>query len=306
MKYQITRLTLGGGSQSISSSLEEFNKAKESRKFLVHGLRIENKFELLLENYIEFESELLDISTRNMVRQVPNYEWLKDQTNLINRRIVNLLSTCRLYQDHIAHELSLLFGEKSDEYKTIEDKKSEMYDGYLSYRILETHRNYTQHRNFPIHLFTLHTKLLEDKEKQFRYGLTPKIKIEELKKDNKFKKEVLEEINQKKVLDFKLLIREYISCFGKIHDKLRDVLNDRIKESENYINKILERYKNEFGPEVETAKLSVIVKENRKVIDSVSIELNQVIKRRKGLVTKNGTLTNLHRRYSTSEIIRKS
>lgn len=130
--------------------------------------------------------------------------------------------------------------------------------------------------------------------------------MEELKKDDEFKRKVLEEIKDKEILDIKALIREYISCFGKVHKKLREVLNNEIEESETFINKMLKRFKNEFGQGVKTDTLSVVIMEDRNVVDSVSIKLDNVIKRRKDLVVKNGALPNLNRRYSTGEIIKDS
>lgn len=305
MNYGITRMVIGGESEFIPIPKSEFEQVRNSKNVLIEALRIEEKFELLLENFIEYETDLMDISNRFMIYRSRNYHWFQEKQNLINRRILNLLSACRLYQDQTPHHLNKIFGKGSKQNSIVSEKMSEMYDNHFSYRVMEAYRNYTQHRGFPIHYITLHSKRLEgDKSDQLKFAVTPRIKIEKLKEDKKFKKKILKEVEDQEVLDFKPLIRGYIGCFGEVQTKVRDILKNDLEESENYIDNIVSRFEDEFGSETELAGISVVAKKDRKVDKSISIELKKVNQRRKELAKKNRTLSNLDTRYSTSEIIK--
>lgn len=60
-------MVLGGGSEFIPISKSKFNQVGRSKNILIEALRIEEKFELLLENFIEYETDLMDISNRFMI-----------------------------------------------------------------------------------------------------------------------------------------------------------------------------------------------------------------------------------------------
>lgn len=305
MEYGITKMVLGGGKQFISLSKEKLDEARTARNVLIEALRIEEKFELLLENYLEYENDLTKISNQFMVLGGQDYDWFQAHQNLINRRILNLLSACRFYQDQVSHQFSSLYGKRSEQSILIKEKFSQMYDSYFGYRIMESYRNYTQHRGFPIHVIKLNARRLKQKEAKdkLRYGLTPKINLEKLKTDKKFKKEILEEVKDADFLDVKPLIREYISCFGEIQNEVRNVFHEEIEVSEKIIGKLIEDFKNEYGSDTDLVGLSVVAKKDRVIKESISIELNDVNNRRQKLSEKNSSLKGLNYRYSTNEII---
>jgi hypothetical protein len=58
-------------------------------------------------------------------------------------------------------------------------------------------RNYVQHRGFPIHIVWYGARWMEsESRRKNRFSLTPTINVEDLEKDKKIKKPILEELKQ--------------------------------------------------------------------------------------------------------------
>lgn len=87
---------------------EEFQNIIDSKEKLIKVLFVEEKFDLLIENYFEFEKELTNITFSKMLFQNHVSDWSVSVSDihLVNRRLINLLTTSRLYFDQIAHDIS--------------------------------------------------------------------------------------------------------------------------------------------------------------------------------------------------------
>jgi hypothetical protein len=105
MKYGITKLVLGN-SPFIEITEDEYKALKIARDFLFEALYLEQKFDLVTEDFIEYEMTLLSYAANHMMFSNLDYIRLQNEVNNINRRLVNLLSACRLYLDHCIHHLS--------------------------------------------------------------------------------------------------------------------------------------------------------------------------------------------------------
>jgi hypothetical protein len=66
MKY-LLRINALGTFPEISLDKGEFDSIKSARQILSHGLAMEEKYEILISNYLEFEKEILDQAVQSMV-----------------------------------------------------------------------------------------------------------------------------------------------------------------------------------------------------------------------------------------------
>jgi hypothetical protein len=148
MNFALTNAVLGY-SHFVDISKEEYRAIGDSKKCLIEALYIEQKLDMVVEDYFEFEMELLATSTRQMVQWNQDYYWFQEEINRLNRRIVNLLSVCRLYLDQSIHHLSCIYGKEGEKLNNIKKKISREYDSKLGFRVMEAMRNYVQHRGFP-------------------------------------------------------------------------------------------------------------------------------------------------------------
>jgi hypothetical protein len=148
MKFVIAGLGIGRGSAKISE--DEFTRTKQAKRSLVVAMSIEGKFDLLLENYAEFERGLLELALHQMIFSDLDWSSMQFDTQKVNRTLTNLLSASRLYIDQLKHEAGALDTSTPSLARVLKDKGSAEYDSKLGYRVMEASRNYTQHRDLPV------------------------------------------------------------------------------------------------------------------------------------------------------------
>ena len=99
---------------------------------------LEEKIKLVLDNHDEFDAGLLrlaDEAKRLLARETELINRMRAQ-GLMNRRIVNVLTACRLYLDQSSHTISELFGDKSNEVSAAKQRRRAAYNRNLSYRFV--------------------------------------------------------------------------------------------------------------------------------------------------------------------------
>jgi len=140
-----------GSKHFLPISEEVFKSVRDARARSIRAVEIEEKLDMVLQNYIEYEHELLQITLRNALFATGGWFEFRDIIHDINRRLANLLSTTRLYLDHLRHDAGPLFDAAGSDAKALSAITSEEYDGRLGYRVMEALRNYVQHRGLPLH-----------------------------------------------------------------------------------------------------------------------------------------------------------
>jgi hypothetical protein len=304
MRYGITRMVLGF-SGFIELSQEEYESIKVARNSLFQALFLEEKFDLVTENYLEYEVELLSSSARQMLSQNLDYYELHSRRGLISRRIVNLLTTCRLYLDQSIHHLGNIYRADHSKINKIREEKSNQYDTYFGYRVMEALRNYVQHRGFPIHSVRYNEQLVEQTSgSKIMVGITPLIKVSAIEEDKEFKKSVLEEMKKRgDELDIKPLMREYIECLGRIQAKARSLLRNDVLRWEEAVFRAMDLYKDTYGSDASLAGLAVAVEADDGTLPESTTIFKEFIERRRELEGKNSLLESLSSCYLTSEVL---
>ncbi len=303
LEYRLVRQVLS--SQTfVPISKNEYQDILVAKEGLMESLYLEEKFDIVLENFYEYEVELLRLSTHQMLFSNLSYSKFHNEINLINRRIVNLLSACRLYIDHSSHHLSNIFNGDKSKKSEIKSNISNEYDTVLGYRVMEALRNYVQHRGFPVQRCTYNSKRVEGEgQDKLLFSITPHIDTEILNEDGKFKKSVLDELQKSgEVHDIKPLLREYIASISSIHEKNRTLLKDLVNDWEKLFNSKIEIFRQKAGKDESIIGLAAVAYEdNIRYISAVPIFLDP-IEHRKELEKKNGNLASLVSRYVSSEV----
>ncbi|NLF41306.1 MAG: hypothetical protein GX587_01275 [Bacteroidales bacterium] len=303
MEYGITKLILGF-SGFIEITECEYQLIKTSRQNLLEVLFLEEKFNLFIENYYEYETELLAIASRMMIYGNADYLLMRNELNLISRRIVNLLTTGRMYLDQSVQHVDHIYGKKATNYDIVKKSISIQYDQYLGYRVMEALRNYNQHYGFPIHNLNFSQKLVEvDSSFHLLFKPIPSIDIQQLKGDGHFKNEVLLEIQDiydNKLVDVRPLIREYVEGICNIQEKIREIAHNNITTWEQNLDDAIEKFQNQYGNEIGLAGLALISKNDN---NQCTLYISKtIIERRLTLEQKNKQLINLYNRYASNEI----
>lgn len=281
------------GIQRFSISLSDFEEARQKKNVVVELLSLEERFNILLENYAEFERELLDLTLDEALSFGGEWNTSIDKLHVVNRRLVNLLTTCKLYLDQLQHSLSDLVGNDHDVTTAVKKKTSEAYDSRFGYRVMEALRNHVQHRGLPVHTISFQGKWNEDRSIR-RHRTTITLDPQRLADDPKFKKSVFREMQQKsEELNLKPLARDYLSGIISVHLHVREQLSDFRKRCDEGYKRLIAAYQPD-GEAASTIRLHAIDDDGSR--DSEFSLFEDLIERRHQLERKNrsfGDLTDL-------------
>lgn len=232
MKYYITspgyraEITKGKANKLVSAS----------RKALEISL-LEEKYDYLIENYLELEEENFRIASRYLVLGSFGFNTFQNDRGSLARRIINLLTACRIYLDHTPHHLKKIF-ITDGEAKKFKEVTHMQYESSLEYRFVEALRNYVQHRGLPIHSITYGEGVVDyPRDKRVKYLVVPRILLEELSTDTGFKKSVLNEMldSHGKEVSAIPILRVYVERLSTIHDETRKLLDREIDRARRFL-----------------------------------------------------------------------
>jgi hypothetical protein len=96
MRYIIRKAVLAP-TPEVEISPEEYSLLGKARGALSAALAIEEKYEILIGNYLALETRLLQIAATNAVRRTLSYSEFFDTRSALNIDLVNLLTAARLY-----------------------------------------------------------------------------------------------------------------------------------------------------------------------------------------------------------------
>jgi len=146
MEYALTPL-FPPRDDRISLTAEQYTHLSRAKNALIATIGIEQKFDLLLENYVEYESELLNLGLRLVAFRHSQWHAFQQESLGVTRRLVNLLSAARLYVDQMSDDVSGVFGEEHEICAAVKRTSSARYDASFGFRLMETLRNAIQHRS---------------------------------------------------------------------------------------------------------------------------------------------------------------
>lgn len=236
-----------------------FEKVKKAKQTCLFALEIEEKFTLLFDNFAELEVDLLRLAEHSLIwmdSPREHGESMQDRL-LLDRRIVNLLTSCRLYLDQSEHGLSMLFGNPSDRLRAFKESRRNLYDSHWGYRFMEALRNHVQHASLAAHTIT-HGGFLSSGagSDYFEYTVYPQASARALLENPEFKRHVLDDCPQdREHIDLRTPIREYMSCFVSLHQKLRDMVAPFVASSRQDYESAVEEFAMIDEEQVTFAKL---------------------------------------------------
>lgn len=288
----------------VSITKNEYEAIQQAREGLLECLFMEEKFDLLIENYFEFETTLLEIATRNMIRHRQDYRSIHLERNLTDRRIVNLLSAGRVYIDHTKQHVHRILPGESSAKLNVNAAFSHQYDTRFGYRCMEALRNHVQHRGFPVHTTTFERQWVEHEGRRLMlFAISPCLEPERLREDGEFKKVVLEEMEAKsRKIDLKALVRDYVEGLSEVHSTIRQSLHDLVQEWEGVLRSTIARYQS-ANPEEGIIGLAAIKRQHDGTHKETIPVFTEFIEQRLYFETKNDVLTNLTKRFVTSEVV---
>lgn len=267
--------TTGAPVETPTMAIEQarYEKVKRSKYICLLAVGLEERFQLVLDNFVEWEIELLKQAQLFLLWQLEKRVETMQQRLALDRRLSNLLAAFRLYLDQTDHIVSKTFGEHSAELEAVKKFKNSLYDTCFGYRFLEALRNHVQHCGLPVQIIAYNSKFVEQNQKRgTQFSVAPHVALDVLEDNEGFKKSVLDEAKSHgKQIDLRLSTREYISCIVRLHDELRKVFSKKISDARDYYSIAVQEYSVINGHSVQFPKLqscedSGVVRENVELI----------------------------------------
>lgn len=297
MKYTLQKPVFGGVPR-IDISGEQYREYETAHAVLSNALAIEEKYEVLIWNYIDFEKQILDTATENMVRRNVDYSDFFGVRLGFNVRLVNLLTSARLYVEQLTQHAARCIPSEENVKEYVKSLFSKEYDNYFEYRFMEALRNYVQHKALPVHATSQGVSRV-DTEEGFRLAYSSDLATlkSNLKKDGGYKKAVLEEIDDK--VDLKETTRCYIERLSNVQYTVRERVNPSAQKARDLFEDARKQYGQLYKESL--VGLSACKWEDDQVIASVPIivEWDDV---RQQLVKRNRSLGSLSKTYVTGDL----
>ena len=295
MKH-ILRIAALGKFPEIDISPQEYDDYKYAHCTLVNALAIEEKYEIVLHNYVEFERKAISAATEFMIRGNYEYEKFFNVRFDLNVCIVNLLTAARLYIDQMSHNVKECCESKEETGKTVKNIFTEQYNSNIDYRFMDALRNYVQHRGLPVHRTGFDSSWTSEEENRFmEFGISIAVDRNTLMEDSAFKQKVLYEIDEK--VDLRLASRSYMESISRIQEKVRKLIRPATESARSLFEDAHKKYKSAYSGEL--IALSAGAWEKGTLVESVPLLLDWD-DIRITLQKRNRELVNMKKRYVTS------
>ena len=299
MPYVLCRFVIGSKA-TLKITEHLYKDIRDAKAGLGEIIAVEEKFDTLMENYVELESTLLTLGARHLAFVDSDLKDLLVPRNLISRRVLNLLASARLYRHALMQHVSHILGPKNSEVKRFANSLTDTAAQPMTYRMAEAIRNYTQHQELPISGITFHRKREGDvavPASAFAFWIKPILDGVEVSKARDIAADVRASL---KALGDDAnpmpLLREYVQHIGTFHHAFRDLVNTKEVGWEQVITLNIARFARRFPKEGVIGLAAGLQHKNRTVTQPEYLVQDR-LDYRAFLKTKNLSSVNLSRRY---------
>ncbi|MDP1786147.1 hypothetical protein [Nitrosomonas sp.] len=293
MKYQLT-LAILDPHQELEIDKERFDFLKRARHTLIEALALEEKYEILISNYLELEQQIVRQAVVAQVRTQSDYSEFFEFRMIFNVALVNLLTAARLYVDQFPRHVRDCLADES-QLALAKSWLNQAYDSAFEYRFMEALRNHVQHNGVPLHWWSVGSKRTDKGLREFSVSLCAEKK--HLAEDTEFKKTVLAECDEK--VDLLFAARVYMQSLSEVHSKARDAISNSVAIARLAVQEEQDRYQSSSsGTEDRLLGLEAQAVENDRIIERVPLLL-QWDDVRKKLQMKNPLLRNISNSFAS-------
>lgn len=189
--------------------------SKQTGDYTNRFSRLESIYMLVLGDIANFNK------TRNKLELYESYPESKQDLDSLPRIFMHILSSGVLFVKYLENFMKENYGKNSDEAKEIRSKLSEFYDNEFVYRFMYELRNYSQHKEIPVH--HINSQLIDHPKK--------KVKIEVEINTNRliesgygWKKVFREDFSKRKpIISVRYLLREYFRIISLIYGAANEI-----------------------------------------------------------------------------------
>lgn len=284
-------------SNIVDLTEKEWDQIVNARSLIYNTYYIEQKYDLMISNYYEFEENLL---TQALDRSIwyREYQSLNDDLLTTARKIINLVTSIVLYAEHLEqrHIKKFQFGDKRNtevfgEFKTY--LKSSIH-----YKFIKGLRNYIAHRDLPMDSYSYSSnweRIGKEEDDKLGHFVVPTVEKEKLLSDKKFSSTVVKAMESKKgKIDLRVPIRKTIAGLSRIAKDFRESLSPDYQDSKAQILDAIDRYKENLDGKFIHCQAEKLI--DSKVVQTISLS-EKMFDRVEVLFKRNRSQGVLERRY---------
>lgn len=242
-EYILEQFIIGPRLQ-LSISERRYKELAHARNVLSEALAFEQRYELLLGNFLAMELAFTEICLRAKVEPQHRYADSAEILEKANRHVVNMLTAMRAYADQVVQNFKCL--ELVPSFSEV--AKSELNKAFgrsSDYRFMCSLRNHVQHKATAVHGFIASDDGIRDAN-----GWVETVKFianqAALRSDKDFKSRVLDEQPEK--IDVRRCARRSVQVIGEVHLALRRLSEEQVARARSAIEFAIREYK-EAGAE---------------------------------------------------------
>lgn len=237
-KYIIYSKNITNGFQEELAQ-QEFEELSKSKELLFEVRQIENIYNILIMNYYEFEKELYEISLKDEIFN-SDYINFSEYISKVEQRVLNFLSSTTLYFDSFKDDLKETQKYSiylKDEFNVIKKFFDEKLKINKNLKIMKFIRNHIQHNGLLNPETMINGKNLSEELRE----QTLKFKMDKNTiKADWYKAENFAELDEK--IDLKKAIRIYVDFISQVHQKFRELTNEKTKNARIEFETTFEKY----------------------------------------------------------------
>lgn len=303
-KYYLGSVTLEK-TNALVIEWSEYARLIDAKRILSEALNIEEKYDVALCNYMEFEKEQLTITLDNLVNSIHyDYNRTYEVLSTLNRRLVNFLSTGKKYTDLVAGLAAKCSINSAETEISIGALLSKHYDDCLDYRAMEVLRNHVNHSGLAVHTVSAPSKwTIDDNKKadQLVFNLEIYAEKKTLAENSKFNKKILKELPDK--FDLKKAARSYIGAISHVHEEVRKTIRGNVDGARNTIEEYLKKHSD--LNDGASFPVGAFIERPNTPVDSPTMIILDWDNVRVGLAKKNLSISNMTRRHISSALVTK-
>lgn len=287
-------------------SQQDYLQGKAAKEGYMALLGIEEKLDIVLENYAEYERELLSLALNRSIFHDPDWSSIINDIHTVNRRLANLLTTGRLYIDQVKHDIMMTFGQESSVNRSLRERlqRASQVPGF---RVMEELRNYIQHRGLIVTRITYPGKaafsISDEGDRRvtaLKWGVTPSLSIEALREDKKLKRFALDELEARgEHIPVTPLVRQYIEELGSFHKDLRETTALDLEKWRELLRALIERGQKCFKNDL--TAVALVAEDEKGEFVGIEHIFEDLLKRHTFLARKNLTLSRFSLQFVSGE-----
>lgn len=299
MPFVLLRRVLGTRSE-FAIDAARFADIRTARNASSSLLATEEKLELLLTCYSEFEEVLLHLAIGHVIHDHGGWSASIDEIQTVNHRLIALLAMGRLYTEQVQHDIHSIYGRRGVPTNALSTKIDETRQEDSSFAFVEAIRNYVQHRSLPVHRLISHAAWEgEGADRRCVHTVDAELEVAKLEGDRRFDRETLEAMADRNGrINLRPLVRSYVSAIGRIHQLVREASEADINVWDAAIRSAEEDFAATFNEGI-TGLAAVHKNDAGETIEIVPI-FSDPIQRRETLKQKNRNVSHLSHQIVSS------